>query len=77
MSWDQVSEAVEDGLDREQLRRDLDGLSGPQRQAIMLVFEDGYTVAEAAVILDVPVGTLKSRIRAAVINLRRSMQADQ
>jgi RNA polymerase sigma-70 factor (ECF subfamily) len=75
--WDQVSEAVEDGLDRERLRRNLDGLSDPQRQAIMLMFDDGYTFTEAALILDVPVGTVKSRIRAAVINLRRSMQADE
>ena len=76
MPWDQVSEAVEDGLDREKLRRNLDDLSDPQRQAVRLVFGDGHTIAEAALILDIPAGTVKSRIRAAVINLRRSMQAD-
>jgi RNA polymerase sigma-70 factor, ECF subfamily len=74
--WDQVSEAVEEGLDREKLRRNLDGLSDRQRQAIRLVFGNGHTIAEAAVILDIPAGTVKSRIRAAVISLRRSMQAD-
>jgi RNA polymerase sigma-70 factor (ECF subfamily) len=74
--WDQVSEAVEDGLDREKLRRNLDGLSDRQRQAVRLVFGDGHTIAEAAVILDIPAGTVKSRIRAAVISLRRSMKAD-
>jgi RNA polymerase sigma-70 factor, ECF subfamily len=74
--WDQVSEAVEDGFDRETLRRNLDGLSDRQRQAVRLVFADGHTIAEAAAILDIPAGTVKSRIRAAVINLRRSMQAD-
>jgi RNA polymerase sigma-70 factor (ECF subfamily) len=74
--WDQVSEAVEDGLDRERLRKKLDELSGPQRRAITLVFDDGHTVAEAALILAIPIGTVKSRIRAAVISLRRSMQAD-
>ena len=74
--WDQVSEAVEDGLDRETLRRSLDGLNDPQRRAITLVFVDGHTVAEAALILDIPPGTVKSRIRAALINLRRGMRAD-
>jgi DNA-directed RNA polymerase specialized sigma24 family protein len=33
-------------------------------------------LAEAALILAIPIVTVKSRIRAAVINLRRSMQAD-
>jgi RNA polymerase sigma-70 factor (ECF subfamily) len=74
--WDQVSEAVEQGLDRENLRRNVGGLSDPQRQAVALVFDEGYTIAETALILAIPIGTVKSRIRAAVINLRRSMQAD-
>jgi RNA polymerase sigma-70 factor, ECF subfamily len=76
VSWDQVSEAVQDGLDREKVRRILGELSDPQRQAVTLVFDEGYTIAEAALILAVPAGTVKSRIRAAVTNLRRIMQAD-
>jgi DNA-directed RNA polymerase specialized sigma24 family protein len=40
------------------------------------VFVDGHTIAEAALILDIPPGTVKSRIRAAVINLRRGMRVD-
>ena len=76
VSWDQVSEAVEDGLDREQVRRSLSTLSDPQRQAVLLVFDVGYSFAEAALILQVPIGTVKSRVRAAVINLRRSMHAE-
>jgi len=74
--WDQVSEAVEDGLDRETLRRSLDGLNDPQWAAIKLVFIDGHTVAVAALILDIPPGTVKSRIRSALISLRRGMGAD-
>jgi RNA polymerase sigma-70 factor (ECF subfamily) len=74
--WDQVSETVQDGLDREQVRQSLGALSDPQRQAILLVFHAGYSFAEAALILDVPIGTVKSRVRAAKINLRRSMRAD-
>jgi RNA polymerase sigma-70 factor (ECF subfamily) len=74
--WDQVSEAVQDGLDRETLRRSLADLNDPQRQAITLVFVEGHTIAEAALILDLPPGTVKSRIRAALITLRRGMGAD-
>ncbi len=59
---------MEDSLDREKLRRNLDRLSGPQRQAITPVFDEGYTIAEAALILNIPAGTVKSRIRAAVIS---------
>jgi RNA polymerase sigma-70 factor, ECF subfamily len=76
IAWDQVSEAVQDSLDRKQLRQCLNGLSDPHRQAVMLVYGKGYTFAEAALILDVPIGTVKSRIRAAMIKLRRGMQAD-
>jgi RNA polymerase sigma-70 factor (ECF subfamily) len=76
VSWDQVSETVEDGLDREQVRQSLNALSDPQRQAILLVVDAGYSFAETALILDVPIGTVKSRVRAAKINLRRSMSAD-
>ena len=76
VSWDQVSETVQDGLDREQVRQSLGALSDPQREVILLVFDAGYSFAETALILDVPIGTVKSRVRAAKINLRRSMRAD-
>ena len=76
MSWDQVSETVQDGLDRAQVRQSLDALSDPQRQAILLVVDAGYSFAEAALMLEVPIGTVKSRVRAAKINLRRSLGAD-
>ena len=76
VSWDQVSETVQDGLDREQVRQSLGTLSDPQRQAILLVFHAGYSFAEAALILEIPIATVKSRVRAAKINLRRSMGAD-
>lgn len=39
----------------------LAGLPGDQRAALVLVDVEGFPVAEAAQILDVPVGTVKSR----------------
>ena len=72
---DQVSEAVEDTLDRELLRRCLEKLSDPQREAIMLAFYGKHTYTEVASILGIPVGTAKARIRDALIKLRDYMQA--
>jgi len=74
VSWDQVSEAVEETFDRERLRRCLDKLSDLQREALMLAFYGGHTYAEVASTLGVPVGTAKSRIRDALIRLRDWME---
>ncbi len=73
--WDQVLEAAEANLDREHLRHCLRKLSGPQREAVTLAFYGGYTYADVAAILGVAVGTVKSRIRQALISLRGCMQA--
>jgi RNA polymerase sigma-70 factor (ECF subfamily) len=75
VSWDQVSETAEDNVDREQLRRCLDSLSDLQRQAVLLAFYGGYSYAEVAGMLGVPVGTAKGRIRDGLIRLRGCMHA--
>jgi RNA polymerase sigma-70 factor (ECF subfamily) len=72
-SWDQVSEAVQDILDRERLTYSLQQLTGPQRQVIMLAFYGGHTYTEVATILGIAVGTVKSRIRAGLTRMRESM----
>ncbi|GAA2051859.1 RNA polymerase sigma factor SigM [Streptomyces carpaticus] len=46
---------------RRQLRRALEVLPPEQRAALVLVDMQGYPVAEAAEILQIPVGTIKSR----------------
>jgi RNA polymerase sigma-70 factor (ECF subfamily) len=71
--WDQVSETVEDILDRERLTSSLGRLSDPQREAIMLAYYGGHTHNEIAGILGVAVGTVKSRIRIGLARLRDSM----
>ncbi len=40
------------------------------------MFDEGHTIAEAALILNIPAGMVKSRIRAAVASLRRSMRTE-
>lgn len=73
VAWDQVSETVEDIMDRERLTSSLKQLSSPQRQAIMLAYYGGHTYIEVAAILGVPEGTVKGRIRAGLAHLRDIM----
>jgi RNA polymerase sigma-70 factor, ECF subfamily len=75
VSWDQVSEAVEATLDREQLLHCLDKLSDPQLQSVVLAFYGGYSHTEIATLLGLPLGTVKARIRGALASLRLCMQA--
>ncbi|MBS1685816.1 MAG: sigma-70 family RNA polymerase sigma factor [Bacteroidetes bacterium] len=44
------------------------------KEAISTVFYDNYSHAEAADVLGLPLGTLKSRIRTALVMLRASLQ---
>jgi RNA polymerase sigma-70 factor (ECF subfamily) len=46
-------------------------LAQEQRQALWLTYFAGYTHREAADVLAVPLGTVKSRVRLALHNLRR------
>ena len=71
---DQVSDIVEDILEREQLRQCLGSLSKLQREAVMLAFYGGYTNLQVADVLRVPLGTAKARIRDGLIKLRNAMQ---
>ena len=52
---------VERGELRQEVAQALASLPGDQRAALVLVDMHGYPVAEAAAILEVPVGTVKSR----------------
>ena len=61
-------------LDRERrqtLRKAVDGLSPAQRQVIEMAFFQGMTHAQVAENLDLPLGTVKARIRAGLHLLRR------
>jgi RNA polymerase sigma-70 factor (ECF subfamily) len=73
--WDPVAEAIEKAHDEQQLRALLEQLTELQREAVILAYYRGHTYQETAVILGVPLGTLKSRIRYALGQLRGGMAA--
>jgi RNA polymerase sigma-70 factor (ECF subfamily) len=54
--------ALEVSLEVERIRRAMDQLPDEQRVAVALVLVEGCSYDEAAAILNIPVGTLSSRL---------------
>jgi RNA polymerase sigma-70 factor, ECF subfamily len=67
---DEVAEAVEASLDRERVRRCLDGLTEIQRESITLAYYGGYSYRQVADLLKVTLGAIKTRIRDGLIRMR-------
>jgi RNA polymerase sigma-70 factor (ECF subfamily) len=61
-------------LDTRRVRAALAGLTRLQREAIELAFYGGYTYPQVASVLDVPLGTIKTRIRDGLIRLRDQLE---
>lgn len=62
--------------DRAILRRELAGLSPDRRLVLLLCYHDGLTHEQAAEVLEIPLGTLKSRLHAALTDLRRRLPSE-
>lgn len=74
---DDVAQAAHDPMaavgQRLDLQQALAALPPPMREVLLLVSVEEYTYAEAAAILDVPVGTVMSRLHRARERLRELM----
>jgi RNA polymerase sigma-70 factor (ECF subfamily) len=60
-------------IDRQALRVALQTLSPEQREVVLLHEVDGLTYVEAAEVLGIPEGTVKSRLHHAFLGLRRAL----
>jgi RNA polymerase sigma-70 factor (ECF subfamily) len=59
------------GAETEDLRFVLTALPEEQREVLLLRFVDGLSLAEIAEVMDIPLGTVKSRLHNALQTLRQ------
>lgn len=70
---DATADAAQASLDARRVRDALGSLTDVQREVLELAYFGGYTHTEVAGILQLPVGTAKTRIRDGLIRLRDTM----
>jgi RNA polymerase sigma-70 factor, ECF subfamily len=71
------SDRASELADRDQLERGLRRLSDRQRTILILHFYVGLSPMEAAEVLEIPIGTVKSRLHYAIDALRAVLAADE
>ncbi len=74
---DSTAEAAQASMEARRVRQALGSLTEVQREALELAYFKGYTHTEVAAMLDLPVGTAKTRIRDGLIRLRDTMGVGQ
>ena len=74
--YDDVAEMVAATLDRQRVRRCLDGLTELQRESIKLAYYGGYSYPQVAQLLGVALGTVKTRIRDGLIRMRDCLEVE-
>ncbi len=70
---DSTADAAHASIEARRVRNALESLTAVQREALELAYFGGYTHTEVASMLDLPVGTAKTRIRDGLIRLRDTM----
>lgn len=71
--WSDPEERFFDRLLREDLERAVEALPEAYRSAVVLVDVQGFSYAEAADVLEVPVGTVRSRLSRARTRLKETL----
>ncbi|GAA2875687.1 RNA polymerase sigma factor SigK [Actinoplanes cyaneus] len=74
--YDTVADEVTGRLEREQVRDCLDGLTELQRQAVTLAYYRGHTYPQVSKLLNVPLPTVKTRMRDGLIRLRDCLDVE-
>lgn len=67
---------VDESDENSALRAALERLPAATREAVLICFHHGVTHAVAAEVLDVPLGTLKTRVRSALHELRSALSTE-
>nr|WP_241982502.1 sigma-70 family RNA polymerase sigma factor [Cryobacterium sp. HLT2-28] len=70
VAYDNVSETVETRIEHERVEKAMSRLTELQRQAISLAYYGGLSHSEVAERLQIPLGTVKTRLRDGMIRLR-------
>jgi RNA polymerase sigma-70 factor (ECF subfamily) len=68
--YDNVAETVEITIENERVKKAMQQLTQLQRQAVTLAYYGGYSHSEVAEKLQIPLGTVKTRLRDGMIRLR-------
>ncbi|MEU4692369.1 ECF RNA polymerase sigma factor SigK [Actinoplanes sp. NPDC023714] len=68
--YDAVADEVAVRLERQQVRHCLDALTELQRQAVTLAYYQGHSYPQVSELLDIPLATVKTRMRDGLIRLR-------
>lgn len=77
VAHDQTAEAAAASIEAQRVRAALADLTTKQREAVELAFLGGYTHTEVAAMLDLPLGTAKTRIRDGLIRLRDALGVEE
>jgi RNA polymerase sigma-70 factor (ECF subfamily) len=70
VAYDHVAETVEVRIEHERVERAMTRLTELQRQAVSLAYYGGFSHSEVADKLQIPLGTVKTRLRDGLIRLR-------
>ncbi|MFC7534893.1 sigma-70 family RNA polymerase sigma factor [Actinoplanes sp. GCM10030250] len=73
--YDAVADEVAVRLERQQVRHCLGDLTELQRQAVTLAYYQGHTYPQVSELLDLPLPTVKTRMRDGLIRLRDCLSA--